>query len=99
MEVNNNRLILQFYWEPPEIINCPIIQYRITLKQQDNQEQLFSVTYNFTSDNKYYSISSNGLTPNTMYTIVVDPVTIAGYGKPLMTSITTPIDGEHIKYL
>ena len=91
---NNSRIILQFYWELPEFVNCYILQYRITLSQQDVQEVSSAAYDNLMGNNNRYILSSNGVFPNTMYTIVIIPVTIAGDGEELMINIVTPIDSE-----
>ena len=81
---SSNRLNVNIGWDAPEIINCLILEYKVTVGQ---------VNYIHPS-NTTNVLMVPDLLPNTHYAVVIVPMTIAGSGTSIMKIITTTTDSK-----
>ena len=81
---SSNRLNVSIGWDAPEIINCLILEYKVTVGQVDYIHPSNATNVLMVPD----------LLPNTQYTVVIVPMTIAGSGMSIMKIITTTTDSK-----
>ncbi len=85
---SSNRLNVSIGWDDPEIVNCPILEYKVTVGEFDYIH----------SSNATYVLMVPDLLPNTQYTVVIVPTTIVGSGMSTMKIITTTTDSKLFYY-